>query len=386
MTYWDHNATAPLRPAAKAAVLKALELTGNPFSVHASGRAARAIVESAREQVAAFAGADPREVIFTSGGTEANALALRGAIAATMEAGDRITRLLVVATAHDSVLSVAAALVETTPGLRLTLIPVNSNGRIEVGEFRSLLMNGKGRALVSLILTNNETGVIEDVAALNVVLRAEGGADSLLHVDAVSNAFSEMRFSAWGADYLSLASHKIGGPQGAGALIVKEGAPLSPLFNGAQEGGRRAGTHNVMGIAGFGAAATADIAADSVRIASIRKEFEERLLRLNPAIRIFGSGEQRQSNVSSFAIPDLRAETALIALDLDGIFLSSGAACSSGKVTPSHVLAAMGVPESLSRCALRVSFGPETSRAELDAFFRSLTKLLERRLQLAGAA
>jgi cysteine desulfurase len=386
MTYWDHNATAPLRPAAKAAVLKALELTGNPFSVHAAGRAARAMVETARDQVAAFAGADPREVIFTSGGTEANALALRGSIAAAMEAGERITRLLVAATAHDSVLSVAASLAETVPGLRLTIIPVNGNGRIEADEFRSLLMNGKGRALVSLILTNNETGVIEDVAALNAVLRTEGGADSLLHVDAVSNGYSEMRFSAWGADYLSLASHKIGGPQGAGALIVKERAPLSPLFNGAQEGGRRAGTHNVMGIAGFGAAAAADIGADSARIASIREEFEERLLRLNSAIRIFGSGELRQSNVSSFAIPDLKAETALIALDLDGIFISSGAACSSGKVTPSHVLAAMGVPECLSRCALRVSFGPETNQAELDEFFRSLTKLLERRLQLAGAA
>ncbi len=179
---------------------------------------------------------------------------------------------------------------------------------------------------------------------------------------------------------------EIGGPQGAGALIVKERAPLSPLFNGSQEGGRRAGTHNVMGIAGFGAAAASDINADNTRIGSIRKDFEERLMRLNPDVTIFGAGELRQSNVSSFAIPGLKAEAALIALDLDGICISSGAACSSGKVTPSHVLAAMGVPESLSRCALRAGFGPETNQTELDHFFRSLTKLLERRLQLAGAA
>ncbi|HEY0104974.1 MAG TPA: aminotransferase class V-fold PLP-dependent enzyme, partial [Rhizomicrobium sp.] len=166
MIYLDHNATSPLRPEAKAAVLKALDMCGNPSSVHAAGRAARALVEDAREQVAAFAGAKASEVIFTSGGTEANTLALRGAVAAALETGERVIRLFVAATAHDSVRAVAASLPETAPGLKLTEVPVNENGRIEPEQFRSLLMNGKGRVLVSLLFANNETGVIEDIAGL----------------------------------------------------------------------------------------------------------------------------------------------------------------------------------------------------------------------------
>ncbi|HEY0300887.1 MAG TPA: aminotransferase class V-fold PLP-dependent enzyme, partial [Rhizomicrobium sp.] len=214
MPYLDHNATSPLRPEAKAAVLKALEVCGNPSSVHAAGRAARALVEEAREQVAAFAGAKASEVVFTSGGTEANVLALRGAVAGAIDADARLTRLFYAATAHDSVRATAAALAETTAGLKLTEIPVDENGRIEPEQFRALLMNGKGRVLVSLIFANNETGVIEDIAGLAAILRAEGGEGALLHVDAVSSGYSPIRFSAWGADYLSLAAHKIGGPQG----------------------------------------------------------------------------------------------------------------------------------------------------------------------------
>ncbi len=387
MLYWDHNATSPLRPEAKAAVLKALEICGNPSSVHAAGRTARAVVEEGREQVAAFAGAKANEVIFLSGGSEANALALRGAIAGALEAGERIVRLFVAATAHDSVRAVAASLAESTPGLRLTEIPVNENGRIEPEQFRSLLMNGKGHALVSLLFANNETGTIEDIAALAAVLRAEGSANSLLHIDAVSSGYAPIRFSAWGADYLSLAAHKIGGPQGVGALIARDEAPLAALFNGAQENGRRAGTPNVPGIAGFGAAARALQAkfdSECESVTAIRDSFEVALRHLAPNVVIFAEDELRQKNVSCFAIPQLQAETALIALDLDGICVSSGAACSSGKVAPSHVLAAMGVPESLARCALRVSFGPETGLSEMSDFLASLRTLLGRKLTLAA--
>jgi cysteine desulfurase len=368
-------------------VLKALDLCGNPSSVHAAGRAAHALVEDAREQVAAFAGARASEVIFTSGGTEANVLALRGAIAGALDAEDRITRLFVVATAHDSVRAVAASLAETVPGLKLTEIPVNENGRIEPEQFRSLLMNGKGRVLVSLLFANNETGVIEDIAALGTILRAEGGEGALLHVDAVSSGYSPIRFSAWGADYLSLAAHKIGGPQGAGALIARDSAPLTPLFNGAQEMRRRAGTQNVIGIVGFGAAARAlqaNFDSETNAVFEIRQNFEIALRHLAPNVVIFGEHELRQKNVSCFAIPQLQAETALMALDLDGFCISSGAACSSGKVTPSHVLAAMGVPESLARCALRASFGPDTSLKATSDFLVSLKALLGRRLALAA--
>jgi len=387
MLYWDHNATSPLRPEAKAAVLKALDVCGNPSSVHAAGRSARAIVEEARAQVAAFAGAMASEVIFTSGGSEANALALRGAIAAAQESGERILRLFVAATAHDSVRAVAASLAETTPGLRLTEIPVNENGRIEPEHFRSLLMNGKGRALVSLIFANNETGTIEDIAGLAQVLRTDGGEGSLLHIDAVSSGYAPIRFSAWDGDYLSLAAHKIGGPQGVGALIARDGAPLAALINGAQEQGHRGGTPNVSGIAGFGAAARtlqAKFDSECETVAAIRDSFEIALRHLAPNVVIFAEEELRQKNVSAFAIPQLQAETALMALDLDGICVSSGAACSSGKVTPSHVLAAMGVPESLARCALRVSFGPDTGLRDMSEFLTSLRALLRRKLTLAA--
>jgi cysteine desulfurase len=388
MIYLDHNAAAPLRPEAKAAMLRAMELGGNPSSVHAAGRAARATIEDAREQVAAFAGAKPGDVIFTSGGTEANALALRGAVAGAVDGEHRITRLFVMATAHDSARSVAAVLAETAPGLVLTEIPVTESGRVDPKVFRSLLMNGKGRVLVSLIFANNETGVIEDVASLATILRTEGGEGALLHVDAVSSGYSPIRFSAWGADYLSLAAHKIGGPMGVGALIAREGAPLSPLFNGAQEMRRRAGTQNLIGIAGFGAAAKAlqsNFDSESETVATMRRAFEETLRFMEPNAIVFGAQELRQKNMSCFAIPQLQAESTLMALDLDGICVSSGAACSSGKVSPSHVLEAMGVDESLARCALRVSFGPEHGLLTLDALFASLNKLMGRKLALAAA-
>jgi cysteine desulfurase len=379
MNYLDHNATSPLRPEARAAMERALDIGGNPSSVHAAGRTARALIEEARETVAAFAGATSSDVIFTSGGAEANALALRGAIAGAAEGEDRITRLFVVATAHDSVRAVAASLAETTAGLKLTEIAVDGDGRVDPAAFRLQLMSGKGRALVSLVYVNNETGVVEDIAALAKLIRAEAGEGALIHVDAVSSGYCPIRFREWDVDYLSLSAHKIGGPQGAGALIAKDGAPLAPLFNGFQEMRRRGGTENLSGIAGFAAAARvlqSHGENEIARVVFIRDRFEQALRTSNASL--IPKDVERAPNTSCFALPGISAETALLALDLDGICVSSGAACSSGKVGRSHVLAAMGVPDDVSGGALRVSFGWNSSAQDADAAIASLANLMTR--------
>jgi cysteine desulfurase len=387
MAYLDHNATSPLRPEARAAMERALAIGGNASSVHRPGRAARAFIDDARQALARVAQAKETDVIFTSGGTEANAIALRGAVAGAAAQEHRIARLLVVATAHDSVRAMAEALAETAPGLRLSYIPVTGDGRIDPLTLRMLLMNGKGRALISLLFVNNETGVVEDIEALAAVIRAEAP-DALIHVDCVSAGYSPLRFAGWNIDYLSLSAHKIGGPQGVGALIARDTAPLAPLMPGHQENRKRGGTENVAAIAGFATALEAldaSRAPESARIAKLRDEFETRLRSIAPETIIFADGAPRAANTSCFAIPGLLAETALIALDLDGVAVSSGAACSSGKVGVSHVLAAMGASENLARCALRVSLGWSSTQDDVDAAVRSIGRLLERRSTRAAA-
>jgi len=353
MHYLDHNATSPLRPEAREAMERALSVTGNPSSVHAGGRAARRIVEEARELVADAMGVAPGKVIFTSGGTEANALALRGAVEGALETGERITRLFVSAIEHDSVRAMAAALTERVPGLRLETIPATADGVIDLAS--TTLNEGKGRALVAVMAANNETGAIQPVETI----------DGLLFVDAVQKPD---RYD--NASYISLSAHKLGGPQGVGALIVKDGAPFAAqLLGGGQEHGLRAGTQNVAGIAGFGAAI------GRARIDStLRDRFEGGLK--GP---IFGKAVPRLPNTSCFALPGIAAETSLMALDLDGVMVSSGAACSSGKVKPSHVLAAMGVSDDLARCALRVSFGWNSTEADVDAALAAIARLEARR-------
>lgn len=387
MAYLDHNATSPLRPEARAAMERALAIGGNASSVHRPGRAARAFIDDARQTLARVAQAEETDVIFTSGGTEANALALRGAVAGAAEQEHRIARLLVVATAHDSVRAMAEALAETTPGLRLSVIPVTGDGRIDTAALRMLLMNGKGRALVSLLFVNNETGAIENIEALAKLIRAEAQ-DSLIHVDCVAAGYSPPRFADWNIDYLTLSAHKIGGPQGAGALIARQDVPLSPLVPGHQESRRRGGTENLGGIAGFAAALKVlETRRDAERAghAALRDEFEDRLRVIAPEVVTFGEPVARAANTSCFAIPGLLAETALIALDLDGVAVSSGAACSSGKVGASHVLAAMGVSENLARCALRVSLGWSSTKEDIEAALNSLERLLTRRSARAAA-
>jgi cysteine desulfurase len=325
---------------------------------------------------------------FHQRGSEANALALKGAVGGALAAEDRLTRLLVSAVEHESVRAAAAALSETVPGLKLGEIPVNADGLIDLPALRLQLMQGKGRILVSVMAANNETGVVQNVADVAKLLRTEGGGDALLHVDAVQ-AVGRMplSFRNVDADYMTVSAHKLGGPQGAGALIVKEGAPLAPLVDGGgQELGRRSGTENVAAIAGFGAAAEslAGVAAEIPRLTSLRDRFEAELLRVTPEAVIFGVRAQRIANTSNFSIPNLAAETALIALDLDGVAVSSGSACSSGKVKPSHVLAAMGVDQNLARCGLRVSFGWTSREEDVDLVISSLRRLIDRRAALAA--
>ncbi len=334
MHYLDHNATSPLRPEARAAMERALDIGGNPSSVHARGRAARAIVEQAREQVAALANADPADVIFASGGTEANALALCGAVAGAAEAGARLTRLFVSAIEHDSVLANALALAERAAGLRVEIIPVTPDGVIDVAALRVQLREGKGRALIAAMAANNETGVIQPIAEIAALAKEHG---ALLLVDTIQAA-GKIALDYPQADYLTLSAHKIGGPQGAGALIAKATAPLAAqILGGGQERSRRAGTENLSGVAGFGAAAKAARDFDANTLAALRDHFESRLPK--DAI-VFGANAPRLCNTSNFVLPGVTAETAIMALDLDGVMASSGAACSSGKVKASHVLKA----------------------------------------------
>lgn len=360
--YLDWNATAPLRAEAKASVIAAMAVTGNPSSVHADGRAARRLVEAAREQVAALVGAASRDVVFTSGGTEANMLALSPSLGET---------LLVSAIEHPSVRSggrFAAA----------EAIPVTAAGIVDLTALQSLLA-GRSRPLVSVMLANNETGVIQPVAAVAAIVHAAGG---LLHVDAVQGPGRiPCDFQALGADLMTLSSHKIGGPQGVGALIKRDGLLLdSQIKGGGQERGARAGTENVAGIAGFGAAAEAvrqGLAEEAARMAVLRDRFEAGITAGAPQAVIFGAETARLPNTTLFSAPGMKAETAVIAFDLEGVAVSSGSACSSGKVAPSHVLAAMGVPEALARGAIRVSLGYATSDEDVGMILKAWEKLAE---------
>ena len=378
MHYLDHNATSPLRPESLSAVTHALSVGGNPSSIHAQGRAARAIVEEARDKVAALAGAKAENVIFTSGATEANHLALFGAVEGSLEGeASRITRLFISAIEHSSVLATAGKLAERFPWIRLTILPVTADGVIDTEALRVGLREGKGRTLVAVMAANNEIGTVQPIAAVSKLVREAG---ALLLVDAVPAA-GKIVLDFSHCDYMTLSGHKIGGPQGAGALLVRDGAPLAPqLVGGGQQKGRRAGSENLSGIAGFGAAAhaLADGEGERARIVHLRDHFEAALKQAAPEAVIFGMEQNRLCSTSGFAIPGVRAETALIGLDLDGVMMSAGSTCSSGRVSVSHVLAAMGVDEALAGCALRASFGWSSTMDDVNAAVASLVKLRER--------
>ncbi|HEY4076476.1 MAG TPA: cysteine desulfurase family protein [Rhizomicrobium sp.] len=382
MHYCDHNATSPLRPECLSAMTHALAIGGNPSSIHGAGRAARAVVEDAREKIAALAGAKPDTVIFTSGATEANNLALFGALEGSLNENDagaasRITRIFVSAVEHSSVLATANRLSERFPWVRVQTLPVDHDGVIDLEALRVALREGKGRALVAVMAANNETGAVQPIAEVSRLVREAG---SLLLVDAVPAAGKiGLDFSL--CDYMVLSAHKIGGPQGVGALLVAPGVPLTPqLVGGGQQKGLRAGSENLSGIAGFGAAARSlhDAEGERARIAHLRDHFESALKQTLPDAVIYGAGQPRLCSTSCFAVPGLTAETALIGLDLDGVMMSSGATCSSGRVAISHVLAAMGVDEALAACGLRASFGWSSTMEDVNAAIASLVKLRER--------
>jgi cysteine desulfurase len=375
MHYLDHNATSPLRPESLSAVTHALAVGGNPLSVHAKGRAARAVMEEAREKVAALVHAKPDTVIFTSGATEANNLALFGAVEGSLAEGEtRITRIFVSAIEHASVLATADRLAERLPWVRVVRLATTADGVIDLEGLRVALREGKGRALVAVMAANNETGVVQPIAEVSKLVRDAAG---LLLVDAVPAAGKiDLDFSL--CDYMVLSAHKLAGPQGVGALVVREGVPLQPqLVGGGQQRGLRAGCENLSGIAGFGAAAhaVADGAGERTRMAYLRDHFETGLKQAISETVIFGGMTARLCSTSCFAIPGLAAETALIGLDLDGVMMSSGSTCSSGKVSVSHVLAAMGVEEKQAACALRASFGWSSTMEDVNAALQSLIKL-----------
>ncbi len=352
-TYLDFNASAPLRAEAREAMLAALDLCGNPSSVHAEGRQARAVVDDAREAVAALVNADPSEVVFTSGATEANSWALSAPW----------QQIAVSGIEHDSVRAPAAK-VAAERGAPTIDLPVSGDG---AADFRSAAVDNG--ALVVLQLANNETGVLQDVKAAGL-WAIENGAR--VHTDAVqAPGRVAIDFKTLGASTMSLSAHKIGGPKGIGALVIGAGVAVSPLLTGGgQERRRRAGTENVAAIAGFGAAARAaqrDLA-EMDRVAELRDQLEAEVLRLTPDAIIVGKAAPRLANTSCIALPGQHAETLVIKFDLAGVAISAGSACSSGKVAASHVLTAMGFAPEVASSAIRVSIGASTTEQDIAAF------------------
>ncbi|MCA4917907.1 MAG: cysteine desulfurase [Roseomonas sp.] len=356
--YLDANATEPMRPEAIAAMAEAMALPGNPSSVHAEGRAARRVLEEAREAIAARFGARGRDLVFTSGGTEANALAMRG-----LSAGRRV---LVGATEHPAVLAAA--------GSEAEMLPVLSDGTLDLVALEAAL-KAAGPALVAVMAANNETGVLHPIEAIAELCRQHG---ALLHLDAVQMP-GRLPFSLGPADSLALSAHKLGGPKGVGALLLRPGLDPAPLLTGGgQESGRRGGTEALPAIAGFAAALACPMPEG---LAALRDAIDEGVKALAPEVIIASSGAPRLPNTTSLILPGVAAETQVIALDLSGVAVSAGAACSSGKVRQSHVLAAMGFGAEAA-CTIRVSLpwnaGANTPTLFLEAWERMRSRLRAR--------
>lgn len=359
--YLDYNATAPMKPAVIAAVVEAMGRLGNASSVHRFGRLARRAVEEARERVAALVGARPEQVVFTSSGTEANNLALHG--------HGRV-RVIISAIEHDSVRRAAP---------HAEILPVGADGVVDLEALARLLSRDGKPALVSVLLANNETGVIQPVAEVARLARSH---DCLVHCDAVQAAGKiPVDLGSLGVHLLSLSAHKIAGPQGAGALVVADGVEVEPMLRGGgQERSRRAGTEGVAALAGFGVAAelAREGLGNTASLTRLRDDLERRVLDLAPGVNIFGAEAPRVANTSCFTMPGVASETQVMALDLAGVAVSAGAACSSGKVQPSHVLRAMGASEAEAGGAIRVSLGWRTSAADIDRFVEAWGGLFAR--------
>jgi cysteine desulfurase len=387
--YCDYNAGAPVRAEAAVAMARALAVAGNPSSVHGAGRAARAAIEDAREKIAVAVGASAENVVFTSGATEALHLVLDAFDSAQRNREPILNHegmllgfppppsLIVSTVEHD-------ALFEHGKHREMLRAPVLQDGTIDLGVLEAIVREAPRPALVAVQLANNETGVVQPIARIAAICREHG---AILLVDA-AQAFGRIAVNIADLDatYLVVSSHKLGGPQGVGALVLAPGAPyVTTRFGGGQERGRRPGTENGPAIVGFGVAvewALRELDEETARISALRDRFEAGLPR---DALVFGAGAKRLPNTSNFAVPGITAETAVIAMDLEGVAISSGAACSSGKVRSSRVLAAMGVAPELAKAALRASFGHESKESDVDEVLNALNKIAARRAQGAAA-
>jgi len=382
--YLDWNATSPLHPAVREAVLRAMDLFGNPNSVHGEGRAVRAAIEGARREVATLVGAEPANVILTSGATEAANMVL------TPEFRMGRTPLAIGHLYYSAVEHPAIREGGRFAKDKTTEIPVTPEGAVDIAALRSLLAGhdaSSGLPMVAIMLVNNETGIVQPVREAAEIVKAHRG---LLVVDAVQAAGRiEIDINAIGADFLILSSHKLGGPKGAGALVSR-GEILMPkplIHGGGQEKGHRSGTENSLAVIGFGAAAAearSDFGERNGRIAALRERLESGMRATAPDVVIYGADGPRVSNTTFFTLPGLKAETGQIAFDLEGVALSAGSACSSGKVGESHVLVAMGHDPKLG--ALRISLGFATSEADIDRALAAFGKIARRRRPAGEAA
>ncbi|HYD17658.1 MAG TPA: cysteine desulfurase family protein [Patescibacteria group bacterium] len=367
-TFLDHNATSPLRPEALAAMQEVLGFPGNASSIHKAGREARRRIEEARGVIAKMVNAGPRDiVVFTSGATEANNLALR---AQGME------RIIASAIEHPSVLNAAP---------EAQIIPVQPNGVIDLAALDAMLTGNQQQTLVSVMMANNETGVIQPLREVVEIARRHG---ALVHTDAVQAAGRMLvDIQALGADFLSLSSHKLGGPQGVGCLVIANCLAVAPqILGGNQEKNLRAGTENLAGIVGFARAAEQTDIDKFHRLGVLRDRLEKELMALAPGLRIFGFDAPRVHNTSMFALPGASSETQLIALDLAGICVSNGSACSSGTVKISHVLRAMGASDTDAGASLRVSLGWNTTEKDIDYFLTKWSEMYNRVKSRLGSA
>ncbi|MFL2654268.1 MAG: cysteine desulfurase family protein [Alphaproteobacteria bacterium] len=358
--YLDYNATAILRPEVITAMQNTFQLFGNSSSVHRAGRKAKSAIEEARERIASVVEVSPAEIIFTSGGTESNNLAL----------SNREIPVFISATEHDSINAVRED---------SKIINVDVNGIINLEHLEELLSSADRLSMVSVMLANNETGVLQPIQQVVNIARRFG---AIIHCDAVQGLGKiPFTFSELGVDMLSISAHKIGGPKGVGALIVKEGIDLPPLLlGGGQERNRRAGTENVTGICGFGVAASLVQSAlkQASNLESMRNKIEFEVKEKIPEVTVYGHGVARLPNTSCIGLPDMSNESQIMALDLAGVYVSAGSACSSGKITPSHVLKAMGFNDNAASSAIRVSLGWQTTENDCNTFISVWTDMVKR--------
>jgi len=370
MIYLDYNATAPIKPDVIDEMTRVMAKGGNPSSVHALGRQAKATLEKSRQTIGRMINCRPQKIIFTSGGTEANNIALKAT---------GMRHIILSATEHDSIVRIGADFDGA-----VDILPVDERGLVDGDILRKHLRQTPERTLVSIMLANNETGVIQDIKSLAHIAHEFG---ALFHTDAIQ-AFGKipLDFRVLGVDMMSLSGHKIGGPQGVGALVARESIAIRPLISGGgQEVGRRSGTENLAGIAGFARAAR--LAPESLhqmgRVSDLRDRLEQEVAAHAPDAEFFGADSPRLPNTSTILMPGVASETQVMAFDLEGVCISSGAACSSGKVKPSHVVTAMGGSEQQALTTIRVSLGWDTTAEDVAAFVAAWKKLYDRKRKAA---